>query len=93
MPWIRHILRREYERIHPDLNVRYANVELFLGNPNIPTLVVQAKDDEVLGSEHFSLIKQYLSNNSDIYLADIPPTSTVDKTERQTIVEGWLINK
>ena len=91
MPWIRHILRREYERIHPDLNVRYANAELpFWGIPNLPTLVVQAKDDEVLGSEHFSLVKQYLSDNSDIHLADIPHTSTVDKPERQNIVENWL---
>jgi len=91
MPWIRHILRREYERIHPDLNVRYANAQLpYWGIPEVPTLVVQAKEDEVLGSEHFSLIKEHLSHNSEIHLVDIPHTSTIDKFERQKIVEDWI---
>jgi len=90
-PWVRHILRREYERIHPDLNVRYANSELpYSGIPDVPTLVVQAENDEVLGREHFELAEKYLDKSSDFHIIDMPHTSRVDTIQRQRVVQEWL---
>jgi len=91
-PWVRHILRREHERIHPDLSIRYANAELpYIGIPKVPTLVVQAEEDEVLGEEHFELAREYLSDVAEIRIIDMPHTSRVDTKERQEIVEGWMV--
>ena len=90
-PWIRQVLRREHERIHPDLNVRYANSELpYCGIPDVPTLVVQAEHDETLGTEHFALIQEHMSENSEIHVLDMPHTSTVETDERRSTVETWL---
>lgn len=91
-PWVRHILRREHERIHPDLSIRYANAELpYIGIPKVPTLVVQAEEDEVLGEEHFELAREHLSDVAEIRIIDMPHTSRVDTKERQEIVEGWMV--
>jgi len=90
-PWVRHILRREHERIHPDLNIRYANSELpYIGIPSVPTLVVQAEGDEVLGDEHFDLVRRHLSDVSEIHVIDMPHTSRVDSRERREVVERWM---
>ena len=90
-PWVRHILRREYERIHPDLGVRYANSELpFSGIPIVPVLVIQAESDEVLGSAHFDLVKKHLSTISEIHVVDMPHTAQVDSSERRDIVDAWM---
>ena len=93
-PWVRHILRREHERIHPDLNIRYANAELpYIGIPSVPTLLVQAKEDEVLGMEHFDLARRYLSDVAEIHVIGMPHTSRVDSVERREIVEGWMVSQ
>ena len=91
-PWVRHILRREYQRIHPDLNVGYANAQIpYWGSPKVPILVVQAEDDETLGVDHFNLLKEHFSENSDIHiLSEMPHTSKVDVKERREILEKWL---
>ena len=93
-PWVRHILRREHERIHPDLNIRYANAELpYIGIPSVPTLLVQAKEDEVLGMEHFDLARRHLSDVAEIHVIGMPHTSRVDSVERREIVEGWMVSQ
>lgn len=94
-PWVRHVLRREYERIHPDLNVRYANSELpYWGLPKVPYLVIQAGDDETLGLEHYELLLEHLELNdshSSIHLVEgMPHTSTHDGLERASLVGEWL---
>ena len=90
-PWVRHILRMEHERIHPDLGVRYSNAELpYSGIPNVPALVLQSKDDESLGHHHFLLIKEHISHISEIHLLDMPHTSEVDTDERKEIVAEWM---
>lgn len=90
-PWVRHILRREHERIHPDLNVRYANAEIpYSGIPKVPTLVVQSRNDETLGGEHFDLIKTHMSHISEIHVLDMPHTSTMDSPDRQEVVNQWM---
>ena len=90
-PWVRHILRREYERIHPDLEVRYATSELpFSGVPIVPVLVIQAENDETLGDAHFDLVKKHLSHISEIHVVDMPHTSQVDSSERRAIVDVWM---
>ncbi len=90
-PWVRQVLRREHERIHPDLNVRYANSELpYCGIPEVPALVVQAEHDETLGTEHFALIQEHMAENSEIHVLDMPHTSTVDTDERRSTVEVWM---
>ena len=94
-PWVRHVLRREYERIHPDLPVRYATSELpYWGIPKVPILVVQAEDDETLGSTHFELLLEHFDNDEvdcEIHtIENMPHTSHVDRPERAKIVEDWL---
>ena len=84
-PWVRHILRREYQRIHPDLNVGYANAQIpYWGSPKVPILVMQAEDDETLGVDQF--MKEHFSENPDIHiLSEMPHTSKVDVKERRNI--------
>ena len=91
-PWVRHVLRREYQRIHPDLNVGYANAQIpYWGSPKVPILVMQAEDDETLGIDHYNLLKEHFSENSDIHvLSEMPHTSKVDVKERREILEKWL---
>ncbi len=94
-PWVRHVLRREYERIHPDLNVRYANSELpYWGTPKVPFLVIQAGEDETLGLDHYELLSEHLEANdsySSIHLVEgMHHTSTEDQAVRAQLVEGWL---
>ena len=94
-PWVRHVLRREYERIHPDLNVRYANSELpFWGLPEVPILTLQSDKDEVLGRVHFDLLVEHLgpdkSTDSQICILDIPHSSGADMQIRRDVVDEWL---
>ena len=91
-PWVRHILRREYQRIHPDLNIGYANSQIpFWGVPKVPLLVIQAENDETLGNEHFNLLKKHFDDIAEIHvLSDMPHTSRVDVKERRKILEKWL---
>ena len=94
-PWVRHVLRREYERIHPDLPVRYATSELpYWGIPEVPILVIQAAEDEMLGSAHFDLLLEHFDNDEvdcEIYIIeDMPHTSKVDQPERAKRVGNWL---
>tara|TARA_Y100001968_G_scaffold328780_1_gene376611 strand:+ start:159 stop:1208 length:1050 start_codon:yes stop_codon:yes gene_type:complete len=90
-PWVRHILRREHERIHPDLSIRYANAQLpYCGIPNVPTLVIQSENDEVLGQDHFDLIRSHLLENSEIHVIDMPHSSQFDFDERREVVEKWM---
>ena len=85
--WVRHILRREYQRIHPDLNVGYANAQIpFWGVPKVPILVIQAGNDETLGNDHFELLKQHYQDISEIHVLDsMPHTSAIDSIERRKI--------
>ena len=90
--WVRHILRREYQRIHPDLNVGYANAQIpFWGIPKVPILVIQAGNDETLGNDHFELLKEHYHDISEIHVLDsMPHTSAVDSIERRKILEKWF---
>ena len=91
-PWVRHVLRREYQRIHPDLNVGYANAQIpYWGVPKVPMLVIQSGNDETLGNDHFNLLKQHFQNFSEIHvLDDMPHTAKIDTEERRKILENWL---
>lgn len=91
-PWVRHVLRREYQRIHPDLNIGYANSQIpFWGIPEVPILVMQAKNDETLGNEHFDLLIEHFGEIAEIeVLENMPHTSRVDVKERRDILEKWL---
>lgn len=91
-PWVRHVLRREYERIHPDLSVRYATSELpYWGLPEVPILAIQAGQDEMLGEAHFALFKEHLGDVAEVHvLNDMPHTSRVDLPVRRAKVEAWL---
>ena len=95
-PWVRHTLRREYERIHPDLNVRYANSELpYWGLPKVDYLLVQAEEDETLGLDHYELAIKHLNpedSYSSIHLIEgMVHTSTEDSAQRAELVENWLV--
>jgi len=91
-PWVRHVLRREYQRIHPDLNIGYANTQIpFWGIPKVPLLVMQAGNDETLGGEHFDLLKKHFTDIADInVLEHMPHTAKVDVKERKDMLEEWL---
>ena len=91
-PWVRHILRREYQRIHPDLNVGYSNAQIpFWGIPKTPLLVIQAREDETLGSQHFDLLNKHFVDIADVHVVDqMPHTSKVDVLERREILEKWI---
>ena len=93
--WVRHILRREYQRIHPDLNVGYANAQIpFWGIPKVPILVIQAGNDETLGNDHFELLKKHYEDISEIFVLDsMPHTSSIDTIERRKILEKWFLKQ
>ena len=92
--WVRHILRMEHERIHPDLVIRYSNAELpYCGIPNVPALVLQSRNDMTLGQYHFRLIKEHISHISEIHVLDMPHTSRVDSKERRKLVSDWMTNQ
>jgi len=90
--WVRHILRREYQRIHPDLNIGYANAQIpFWGTPQVPILVLQAANDETLGNEHFNLLEEHYKDIAEInILHSLLHTSKVDTEERREVLEKWF---
>lgn len=93
MPWIRHILRREYERIHPDLSVRYANAQVpHMGLPEVPTLLLQAADDVQLGRVHYDLLMAHADHaiTESHLLEDHAHTSKEDSVTRRELLEKWL---
>ncbi len=95
-PWVRHVLRREHERIHPDLSIRYANTELpYMGIPTSRTLVLQSEKDDTLGRAHYDLLLKYFNSESGInsenhLISGMPHTSTFDHPDRRMILENWL---
>lgn len=95
MPWVRWILRREYERIHPDLPVRYATAAVpHIGLPAVPMLVMQAADDTRLGRHHHDLLAAHLAGHQPVaevhLLVGHAHTSKKDTKTRQRLVERWL---
>ena len=91
-PWVRQILRREHERIHPDISIRYATAQVpHFGMPTVPVLVLQAMRDDRLGREHYNLLTSHLGDDASIHLLSSQPhTSGVDSEERKQILEKWL---
>ena len=53
----------------------------------------KAKEDEVLGMEHFDLARRHLSDVAEIHVVGMPHTSRVDSVERREIVEGWMVSQ
>ena len=91
---IRRIIRKEAERIHPDLPVRFMDAKVpQIGLPNIPVLILQSKDDEALGRSHYNLVKKHLDGNSENkfhLITDLAHTTTLDSTNRKKLLENWL---
>ncbi len=95
MPWVRWVLRHEYEHIHPDLPVRYATAAVpHIGLPTVPILVLQAADDSRLGRKHHDLLAIHLAKHpspSEVHLiVGHTHTSTKDTEKRKRLVENWL---
>jgi pimeloyl-ACP methyl ester carboxylesterase len=91
--WIRQILRREFERIHPDLGIRYANSAVpHFGMPEVPMLVLQANTDSRLGLKHYELLMKHVDPElSTVHLLkELEHTSTKDNITRRTNLEKWL---
>jgi pimeloyl-ACP methyl ester carboxylesterase len=98
MPWIRWILRREHERIHPDLPVRYATAAIpHMGLPRVPLLVLQAAEDQRLGMIHFDNLSKALIHHQTPYELHVIEghyhTSGKDTVARKKLVEKWLRNE
>lgn len=95
MPWVRSILRREYEHIHPDLPVRYATAAVpHIGLPEVPMLVLQAAEDSRLGRHHHDLLATHLASHSapsevHLIIGHVHTTSQ-DTEKRKRLVENWL---
>ena len=54
-------------------------------------ILVQAKNDETLGNEHFDLLKEHFEEIAQIeVLEDMPHTARVDVKERRVILEKWF---
>jgi len=94
MPWIRQVLRKEYERIHPDLTVRYATAQIpHMGLPkDTPILLLQASVDDRLGRKHYDLLMKYKDQIiCEAYLLDRHThTSRDDSSQRREHLEKWL---
>jgi pimeloyl-ACP methyl ester carboxylesterase len=91
--WIRQILRREFERIHPDLGIRYANSAVpYFGMPEVPMLVLQANTDSRLGLKHYELLMKHIDPElSTVHLLEeLEHSSTKDNVIRQKNLEKWL---
>lgn len=95
MPWVRWILRREHERLHPDLPVRYATAQVpHFGLPKVPMLILQAAIDKTLGLRHHALLVQHLDTNTTPFESHIIEghlhTATKDSDARRKLLEDWL---
>jgi len=91
--WFRQILRREFERIHPDLKIRYANSQVpHFGMPKVEMLVLQAEHDSHLGTAHYDLLMQHVDENlcTSYLLKGHEHTSTKDSSIRRRTLEQWL---
>lgn len=98
MPWIRWILRREHERIHPDLPVRYATAAIpHMGLPTAPVLALQAAEDRRLGLIHFDELSKALTQHQtpcELHVIEgHVHTSDKDTEVRKKLVEKWLRSK
>ena len=93
-PLVRRIIRREMERIHPDLSVRWDDSRVpNIGLPNLPIIVLQAKNDELLGRKHFDLLSKSLASrtkNKLILIDELAHTSTKDCQRRRSLVKEWI---
>lgn len=91
-PWVRQILRREHERIHSDLSIRYATAQVpHFGIPRVPILLMQARRDNRLGRQHYNLLTSHLGDSASVHMmVSQPHTSGVDSEERRAILEEWL---
>jgi pimeloyl-ACP methyl ester carboxylesterase len=93
-PLVRRIIRREMERIHPDLSIRWDDSSVpNIGLPKLPIMVLQAEKDEMLGRKHFDLLVKSLAgrkNSKLILVEDLLHTSTKDCNLRKELVEKWL---
>jgi pimeloyl-ACP methyl ester carboxylesterase len=93
-PLVRRIIRREMERIHPDLSIRWDDSKVpHIGLPKLPILVLQAMNDELLGRNHYDLLAKTLEgkrNNKLILIDELMHTSTQDCQPRKDLVEKWL---
>ncbi len=95
MPWVRWILRREHERIHPDLSVRYATAQVpYFGLPKVPILVLQAAIDKTLGLRHHALLVDQLEAHSIPFESYVieghSHTTSKDSDARRQLLEKWL---
>jgi len=95
MPWIRWILRREHERIHPDLPVRYATAAIpHMGLPTVPVLGLQASEDRTLGLVHFEQLSEALTEHHtpcELHIIEGHfHTTEKDTDTRKRLVEEWL---
>ena len=95
MPWVRWILRREHERIHPDLPVRYATAAIpHMGLPSVPVLALQASEDRTLGLVHFDQLSEALTKHHtlcELHVIEGHHHTTEKDTEtRKQLIEEWL---
>ena len=95
MPWVRWILRREHERIHPDLPVRYATAAIpHMGLPTAPVLALQAAEDRRLGLIHFDELSKALTQHQtscELHVIEGHVHTTAKDTDaRKKLVEQWL---
>ncbi len=91
--WVRQILRREFERIHPDLNIRYANSQVpHFGMPKVEMLVLQAENDSRLGTAHHDLLMQHVDDDlcTSYLLKGHEHSPTTDSSIRRRTLEQWL---
>jgi hypothetical protein len=92
LPITRLILRHEYFRIHPDLNLRYAESEVPMwGIPQIPILVLQSEADIRLGQKHYSLLKKNLPEDAVTHvISSLQHTSGGDSEDRKKLFSDYL---
>ena len=92
MPLSRRVIRHEYERIHPDLNVRWDEAQIpDWGVPDLPVLVMQAAADQKLGIGHLEKLVPHLPKESVVHVVTTLDHSSVsDSPERRELLEEYL---
>jgi len=92
LPLTRKAIRNEYERIHPDLNVRWDGAQVpNWGIPDLPVLVLQAGGDKRIGNAHLNRLTPHLPADAVVQvLTTLDHSSLSDSPERRELLETFL---
>jgi|TARA_B100001741_G_scaffold129353_1_gene106636 pimeloyl-ACP methyl ester carboxylesterase len=93
MPLMKSLSVSAIKKIHPELiNPNFSDFDTpNWGLPNIPTLVLQAADDHLLGREHYDLLMKHLDVEHEAHIIQtLHHSQNQVDTERDELIMQWI---